>query len=132
MEELRAKYPLDQLLHLLRLGKLKVPSGTTSRDVNQLLKDASFLQVCSGCHNALNTTGKKRDGDVPLFCACRVDDADVLFPERWVRQSWCHQRCVHDGKVRVTKYDYTRLPTDAQWCIACRPVSRVLCSARSK
>ena len=69
MEALRAKYPLAQLLHLLRVGRLKVPSETTSREVYALLTDAAFLQVCSACTKALNTGEKKRDADVPLFCA---------------------------------------------------------------
>jgi len=71
--------PLISSLHLLRVGRLKVPP----REVSALLRDAAFLQVCSACTMALNTREKKRDADVPLFCACLVADADVLFPERW-------------------------------------------------
>ena len=83
MEALRDKYPLISSLHLLRVGRLKVPPETTAREVSALLRDAAFLQVCSACTMALNTREKKRDADLPLFCACLVADADVLFPERW-------------------------------------------------
>jgi len=105
-------------LHLLRVGRLKVPP----REVSALLRDAAFLQVCSACTMALNTREKKRDADVPLFCACLVADADVLFPERWPMPTWRHQGCVLGGKVRVKAYKYEKLRVGEQWCFACRLV----------
>jgi hypothetical protein len=122
MEALRDKYPPAQLLHLLRVGRLKVPPETTAREVYALLRDAAFLQVCSACTMALNTGEKKRDADVPLFCACVVSDADMFSPEHWPMPSWRHQGCVHGGKVRVKAYKYEKLPVSEQWCFACRLV----------
>ena len=110
MEALRAKYPLAQLLHLLRVGRLKVPSETTSREVYALLTDAAFLQVCSACTKALNTGEKKRDADVSLFCA-----ASSATPTCYSQQSVgpCrrgHQGCVHGVKTRVKASNNEKLP----------------------
>jgi len=103
---------------LFRAGKLAVPDGTSAEEVNTLLKDAAYLQVCGKCTLPVNTTTKKRDQDVPLFCACCVSAELVQSPSSWPYPSWRHIRCIRPG-VRVASYKYSKLSPTDQWCVFC-------------